>query len=94
MEVGNAILQGFKNDGYSIVEMLRIAGDVSLLVLADRKQLHKLCIVGIATDYKTSKAKMIKMDIDCLEETLIIKQSTEGIPFNEALNSTLNIIQL
>lgn len=58
------------------------------------KQLHQLCIVGIAADYKTSKAKMIKMDIDCLEETSIIKQSNEAILFSEALNSMLIIIQL
>ena len=74
--------------------MLRIAGDISLLVLTDRKQLNQILISGIAADYSTGKAGLVKMELDCIEETAIVKQSIETIPFHEALNVMLNEIKL
>ena len=58
IEVGNAAagVIEFKNSGYSVdqttAEMIRIAGDVTLLVLMDNKQLSEIVISGISADYK------------------------------------------
>ena len=100
MEEGNAsagVIE-FKNKDYyvdqTIAEMLRIAGDVSLLVLADRKQLLHLHIIGLAANYKTGTVKIIKMEIDCIGETSIIKEVNEVVPFSEAFNIMLHIIEL
>ena len=42
----------FKNDAHAIdqtiAEMLRTAGDVGVLVLTDKKHLHKVTIFGLA----------------------------------------------
>ena len=72
--------------------MLRIPGDISLLVLIDRKQLNQIFISGVAADYSTGEARLVKMELDCIEETSIVNQSIETIPFHEALNIMLNAI--
>ena len=100
IEIGNtaAGVIEFKNDGYSVdqttAEMIRIAGDVALLVLTENKQLHQIMICGVAADYKSGGAMLIKMELDCVEETLQIKQSIDTIPFYEALNAMMNMIKL
>ena len=100
IEMGNAAAGAieFKNDGYSVdqtvAEMIRIAGDVALLVLTENKQLHQIMICGVAADYKSGDAMLIKMELDCVEETLQIKQSIDTIPFYKALNAMMNMIKL
>ena len=86
MEIGSTAtgVIEFKNSGYSIdqtvAEMLRIAGDIALMVLTDRKQLNQIFISAIAANYSTGKAKLVKMELDCIEETSIVNQSIETIP--------------
>ena len=74
---------------FELGQMLRIAGDVSLLVLADRKQLLHLHIIGLAANYRIGTAKIIKMEIDCVGETSIIKEVNEIIPFSQTFNIIL-----
>lgn len=49
------------------------AADLSLHVPADRKQISQLCIIGLAANYKDGLAKSIRMEIDYLDETSIVK---------------------
>ena len=86
----------FKNDAYAvdqaIAEMLQTAGDLLLAVLADKK-----CIMfaGLAVNYyDTGKAKLLKLIINCAEETSEVKQSQEVVPFCTALNIVLDAIKL
>ena len=48
------------------------------------------CILGPQSAFQM----IIRMDIDCTEETITIKQSNEAIPFDKALQLLLNAIQL
>ena len=44
----------FKNVGYyTVAEMIRISGDIALLVLTGNKQLSEIMICGISADYKS-----------------------------------------
>ena len=74
--------------------MIRIADDVALLVLTDNKQLHQITTSGIAADYSSGDVMLITMELDCLEETSLIKQSIDTIPFHNTLNALLNMIKL
>ena len=88
----------FKNDAYAvdqaIAEMLRTAGDLLLAVLADKKQIRCITIAGLAANYDTGKAKLLKLIINCAEETSEVKQSQEVVPFCTALNIVLDAIKL
>ena len=88
----------FKNVGYSIdqtaAEMLWIAGDVALLVLMDNKQLCEIMVVGLSADYKTADAMLMKMQINCLEESFLVKQSCDTMPFHQGLNALMCMIKL
>ena len=74
--------------------MLRTAGDILLAVLADKKLIRCVTIVGLAASYKTDDAKLVRLTLDCIDETAEVVQSRsrESIPFCEALNIVLNAI--
>ena len=100
IEEGNASagIVEFKNEAHAvdqaIAEMLRTAGDVLLAVLADKKLIRCVTIVGLAASYKTGDAKLVRLTLDCINETAEVVQSRESIPFCEALNIVLNAITL
>ena len=99
-EDGNAAagVVEFKNDMYSvdqaIAEMIRTAGDLLLAVLADKKQIRCITIAGLAANYGTGQAKLVKLVINCVEETSEVKQSQEVVPFCTALNIVLGCHQI
>ena len=74
--------------------MLRTAGDMLLAVLADKKLIRCVTFLGLAASYKTGHAKLVKLILNCIDETAEIVQSRESIPFCEALNVVLNAIAL
>ena len=100
IEEGNATagVVEFKNDAHAvdqaIAEMLRTAGDILLAVLADKRLIRSVTIVGLAASYKTADAKLVKLGLNCIDETAEVVQSRESIPFCEALNIVLNAIAL
>ena len=55
---------------------------------------EKLIIVGLAASYKTGDAKIVKLILNCIDESAEIVQSRESIPFCDALNIVLNAIAL
>ena len=44
--------------------------------------------------YGTGQAKLVKLVINCVEETSEVKQSQEVVPFCTALNIVLDAIKL
>ena len=88
----------FKNNSYAIdetiAEMIKTAGDLALSVLASKKQILTIIITGIAANYKTQEAKLIKITVSLVEETSKIVQSREVISLCDALNTMLHAISL
>lgn len=86
----------FENDYFAIdqaiAKMMRTAGDVVLSVLASKKQVSSIMITELAANYKTDNAKLIKVIFHCTEQSSEVMQSTESLPFCEALNIILNAI--
>ena len=99
-EEGNAAagIVEFKKDHFgvdqAIAEMLKLAGDVVLAVLADKKQISNVMIFGLAASYKKSDAKLVKLTLSWTDETSEVIQSIESLPFCEALNIILTAIAL
>ena len=99
-EEGNAAagVVEFKNDHYgvnqAIAEMVKTAGDVMLAVLADKKQINQIMIAGLAANYRTTDAKLVRLTLSCTDASLQVIQSTEPLPFCEALNVVLTTIAL
>ena len=85
IEEGNAAagVVEFKNNSFAIdqtiAEMIKTAGNLALSVLASKKQLNTIIIIGIAANYKTQEAKLIKITVNLVEETSEIVQSSHFV---------------
>ena len=64
------------------------------MFLVDNKQLSEIMIFGISADYQTSDAMLIKMQINCQEETFSVRQSNDTMSFHQALNALMCMIKL
>ena len=101
-DVGGVVSSGgvieFKRDTYNkqqgVAEMLRAVGDIIAMVLAKGDRVDSAVIFGLAANYKTERAALIKLTIDFVRSDAHVILSPDALQLHPALNWLLTSINL
>lgn len=74
--------------------MLRAVGNLVVRVLAEGDRIDSAVIFGLAANYKTERAILIKLNVDFLRSDALIVLSLDALQLHPALNWLLTSINL
>lgn len=74
--------------------MLRAVGNLVVTVLAEGDRIDGAVIFGLAANYKTERAILIKLNVDFLRSEALIVLSLDALQLHPALNWLLTSINL